>query len=86
VRDPGLDQKDAYGRLLRYVVSAGRNVNLELVREGAASPYFFRKQRGRYAGALLDAVEEARAEKRGYWAACPRAELNTGIGSITGPA
>ena len=25
------------------------------------------------------------AEKLGYWGACPRAKLNTGLGSITGP-
>lgn len=83
-RDPRLDARDAYGRLLRYIFVAGRNVNLELVRAGAASPYFYRKQRGRYAGALLDAVAQARVEKRGYWGACPQSELNTGIGSITG--
>ncbi len=83
-RDPRLDARDAYGRLLRYVFVAGRNVNLELVRAGAASPYFYKKQRGRYAGALLDAVAQARAGKRGYWGACPRSELNPGIGSITG--
>jgi len=84
VRDPGLDDSDRYGRLLRYVFVRGENVNVELVREGAASPYFFRKERGRYADELLDAVEAARAAHRGYWAACPGAELNTGLGSITG--
>ncbi len=65
---------------------SGTNVNVALVRQGAASPYFFRKERGRYARDLLDAVDEARAARRGYWGACPRAELNTGLGSITGPA
>ncbi len=84
VRDPGLDARDGYGRLLRYVFVAGRNVNLVLVREGAASPYFYRRERGRYAAALLDAVAQARASRRGYWEACPGAELNTGVGSITG--
>ena len=86
VRDPSLDDHDRYGRLLRYVFAAGENVNVELVRDGAASPYFFRNERGRFAGALLDAVAEARAAHRGYWGACPVAELNTGIGSVTGPA
>ena len=38
----------------------GANVNVELVRAGAASPYFFRKERGEYADELLDAVDEAR--------------------------
>ena len=85
VRDPRLDEKDRYGRLLRYVIVRGTNVNVALVRSGNASPYFFRNERGRYADALLAAVEEARAGKAGYWGACPGARLNTGLGSITGP-
>src|SRR6187402_4001591 len=31
--DPALDQVDRYGRLLRYVHRAGRNLNLALVRD-----------------------------------------------------
>jgi micrococcal nuclease len=85
VRDPALDQTDRYGRLLRYVIVHQTNVNVALVRGGTASPYFFRSERGRFAGALLAAVKKARAEKLGYWGACPRARLNTGLGSITGP-
>jgi micrococcal nuclease len=85
VRDPGLDQTDRYGRLLRYVLANGTNVNVALVRGGAASPYFFRNERGRYADELLAAVKKARADKLGYWGACPKAQLNTGLGSITGP-
>ena len=84
--DPSLDDRDRYGRPLRYVFAGSTNVNVELVRRGAASPYFFRSDRGRYADELLDAVEEARDERRGYWGACPGAELNPGLGSITGPA
>src|SRR5262245_1576960 len=38
--DPTLDTTDRYGRLLRYVRRSGVNVNLQLVREGAAAPYF----------------------------------------------
>ena len=82
--DPDLDDRDRYGRLLRYVFVRGVNVNVELVRVGAASPYFFRKERGRYAGRLLEAVDEARNGRRGYWGACPAAKLNTGLGSVTG--
>ena len=84
VADPALDERDSYGRLLRYVFVRNENVNLELVRLGAASPYFFRNDRGRYADELLDAVDEARDERRGYWGSCPDAELNTGLGSVTG--
>ena len=85
-RDPRLDDRDSYGRILRYVLVRGANVNVALVRRGAASPYFFRRQRGMYAGDLDRAVRDARAARRGYWGACPGAKLNTGIGAITGPA
>ena len=85
VRDPDLDQTDRYGRLLRYVMVNGTNVNVALVRGGNASPYFFRNEKGRYADELLAAVKKARAEKLGYWRACPNAKLNTGLGSVTGP-
>jgi endonuclease YncB( thermonuclease family) len=85
-RDPSLDAVDVYGRLLRYVFVGSRNVNVELVRRGAASPYFFLNERGRYADDLLEAVEDARDARRGFWRACPDAELNTGLGSVTGPA
>jgi endonuclease YncB( thermonuclease family) len=86
IRDPALDAEDRYGRKLRYVLVRGLNVNVALVRRGTASPYFFRGERGVYAGALLDAVHDAREAKRGYWGACPRARLDIGRGSITGPA
>jgi micrococcal nuclease len=84
VRDPVLDDRDRYGRLLRYVEVGDTDVNVELVRRGAASPYFFRNERGEHAQELLDAVDVARDERAGYWGACPGARLNTGLGSITG--
>ena len=85
VADPTLDDRDGYGRLLRYVFVGERNVNVELVRRGAASPYFFRKERGQYASALLAAVDDAREQHAGYWGACPDATLNPEVGSVTGP-
>ena len=68
--DPLLDRIDRFRRLLRYVLSADTNVNVELVRRGAATPYFRRGIRGRHADSLLDAVDDARGEQRGLWAAC----------------
>jgi endonuclease YncB( thermonuclease family) len=68
--DPPLDLRDRYRRLLRYVRAGGRNVNVELVRRGAATVYFYRSERGRYASALLTAARQARAAKRGLWGAC----------------
>jgi len=86
VADPELDERDVHGRLLRYVYRDGLNVNVELVRRGAASPYYFRKEHGGFAEELDDAVEDARDRRAGYWGACPGADLDTGRGSITGPA
>ncbi len=86
VRDPALDDHDRYGRLLRYVYVGDTDVNVELVRRGAASPYFFRNERGEHADELVGAVDGARAARRGDWGACPAARLNTGLGSLTGPA
>jgi micrococcal nuclease len=81
--DPRLDDVDRFGRLLRYVHRDGTNVNLELVRRGAASPYFFRGDRGRYADDLFEAARDAQQEGRGLWGACPAAELDPGRGVET---
>jgi endonuclease YncB( thermonuclease family) len=70
-QDPALDRVDRYGRLLRYIRRGGVNVNLELVRRGAATPYFYRGDRGRYASQLMAAARAAKAAKRGLWRACP---------------
>ena len=75
-RDPRLDDRDAYGRLLRYVWRRGANVNLQLVRDGSATVWLFRGERGKYAAQLLAAGRAARAAKRGLWGACPRAVWN----------
>lgn len=68
--DPTLDPRDRYGRLLRYVLRGSVNVNVELVRRGAATPYFYNGERGKYARRLLDAVDDARRARRGMWGAC----------------
>lgn len=68
--DPDLDRRDRYGRLLRYVFAGRLNVNVVLVRRGAATPYFYDGDRGRYARRFLDAVAAARRERRGMWGAC----------------
>jgi micrococcal nuclease len=82
--DAPLDLVDRYGRLLRYVRVGGRNVNLELVRLGAATVYFYRSERGRYAAQLLAAAQKARAERRGLWGAC-RAVWNPNGPATTSP-
>ena len=82
--DARLDGKDRYGRLLRYVWRGGVNVNLELVRRGAAAPYFYRGDRGRFASRLLAAALDARAHRRGLWGACPGTRLDPGHAIATG--
>lgn len=68
--DPRLDDRDRYGRLLRYVRVAGVDVNVELVRRGAATPYFLGGDEGMHARELLGAVADARAAERGMWGSC----------------
>jgi micrococcal nuclease len=73
--DLALDQRDRFGRLLAYLKRDGTNVNLELVRAGAASVWFYEGDRGRYAAQFLDAAEQAKTQRRGLWRACPRTAL-----------
>jgi micrococcal nuclease len=74
--DQALDRTDRFGRTLAYVRKDGVDVNLELVRQGAAAPYFFHGDRGRYAAQFLQAAEQAKRDHRGLWAACPRTVLD----------
>jgi micrococcal nuclease len=74
--DPRLDRTDRYGRLLRYVHRGPLNVNLILVRVGAAAPYFYGGDTGKYALRLLSDARSARAAKRGLWGACPHTALD----------
>lgn len=74
--DPDLDGRDRFGRLLRYVHADDELVNLALVEQGAAAPYFYRGERGRHARQLLRAARTARRIGRGAWGSCPRAYLD----------
>jgi endonuclease YncB( thermonuclease family) len=76
--EPASDRVDRYGRLLRYVVRVrgGVNVNLRLVAIGAATPYFYQRERGKYARTLEVLAKRARAKKLGLWRACPRTRYN----------
>jgi len=86
VRDPATDSKDVYGRLLRYVIrSDGLDVNLRLVVDGAAAPYFFEGVRGEYADELMRDAEAAKAGGKGLWGACPGTKLEPDEGVSTGP-
>ena len=70
--DPALDRVDRYGRQLAYVFVGRTNVNLSMVRRGAARTSFYRGERGRYSKRLLRAERAARVARRGLWGACKR--------------
>ena len=86
VRDPATDSVDRYGRLLRYVVRArdGVNVNVRLVAEGAAAPYFYAGERGRYAPLLDRLARTARAAGKGLWGKCPGTPYDPNYSVATG--
>lgn len=73
--DALLDKVDRFDRTLAYVWKDGTNINLELVHAGAAAPWFFHGDRGRYASDFLAAAREAREHHRGLWSACPATSL-----------
>jgi micrococcal nuclease len=68
--DPGLDQRDRDGRTLAYVWKGSSLVNLRLVREGAAAPYFYAGDEGRYAAEIFQAAVAARKAGKGLWGHC----------------
>jgi endonuclease YncB( thermonuclease family) len=70
---PVSDPVDTYGRLLRYVVRAkdGMNINLRLVAAGAAAPWCYDGERGRFAAKLSSLALRAKAKRLGLWGACP---------------
>jgi micrococcal nuclease len=86
-REPKTDAVDAYGRLLRYVfrVRDGLDVNVHLVRIGAAAPYFYDYRRGRYARLLVRLGLRARRHHLGLWGRCPRTPWDPNHGVSTGP-
>ena len=82
--DPALDKKDDFGRLLRYVHKGKKNVNIVLVRRGAATVWFYEGDQGAYAKQLLKRSEEAMNANRGLWGACPGALFNPNQAATTG--
>lgn len=84
-QDPKLDQVDRYRRKLAYVWKGDEDVNVTLVRDGAAGVWFFDGRRGRHANELLKAAEEARAGAKGLWGACPLARFNPTESMSSGP-
>ena len=53
---------------------------------GAATPYFYKGERGKYSDQLLKAAQNAKAKKIGLWKVCPLTKLDPLKPAITGPA
>jgi endonuclease YncB( thermonuclease family) len=83
--EPATDRVDGYGRLLRYVIRARDrlNINVYLVKIGAAAPYFYEGRRGRYASLLDRLARRARKLKLGLWGACPHTPFDPDHGVQT---
>ena len=64
--EPGDEDRDKYGRLLRYVWSEGKLLNLELVKLGLA-PVFMMEPDEKYYQDFLDAESSAREAGLGLW-------------------
>ena len=73
--DPNLDTEDSYGRLLRYIFIGKTNINLKLVENGAAVPYFYKGDRGQYSAQFLRAAQIAKSKSIGIWSKCPGTRL-----------
>jgi Staphylococcal nuclease homologue len=69
VRDRSQDNRDYYGRLLRYVELRGRDLGRKQIRKGWASVYVF-DQRFRRLGSYRRAQRKARSVHRGAWREC----------------
>ena len=76
VTDPNLSEEDADGILQAWVWNSGFLVNLEMVKRGAAAPYFPNGMRGEFDQRLVNAAWQAKAAGRGLWGACPGTLLN----------
>ncbi len=73
VEPAGEDAQDRYGRTLAILHLGGpdaRSFQLAMVRAGWAEPYVVGGNRTRILGALEDAADTARRERRGVWARC----------------
>jgi hypothetical protein len=73
--DPASASYDRFGRALRYIFVGKVNVNLEMVKIGAAAPYFYQGEKGIYSKAMLKAAQDAKLYKVGLWKSCPGTQL-----------
>ncbi len=61
----GKENKDKYGRMLRYVFYKDEFINVKILQEGLAN--FYSYQKTQYTSKLKNAEQSAREEKKGIW-------------------
>lgn len=76
--------KDQFGRSLRYAKIGKINLNVKLVELGAATPYFYKGEKGRYASQILKAAQTAKEKGLGLWKMCPGTKLDQFKPATTG--
>ncbi len=69
IRDRSQENRDRYGRLLRYVERRGRDLGRRQVRKGRATVYVYESPFGRLAS-YQRAKRAAKARDRGVWGRC----------------
>lgn len=75
-RDVTQQNRDRYGRLLRFVfLSDGRDVGLELISAGAAQESLYSDTAHAYHDLYVQAQQDAQSNERGLWAADACLEL-----------
>jgi micrococcal nuclease len=60
------ERRDRYGRELAYLISEGKNLNIEMVRSGWTR-FYVKYGTGKYAKAFRRAENEAKSARRGLW-------------------
>jgi len=69
LRDRSQDNRDRYGRLLRYVIGDGRDVGRKQIHRGWARVYVFERPFARV-GSYRRQRDKARRHDRGVWGRC----------------
>ena len=67
---PGNEDRDEYGRLLRYAFVDGVFVNAQLLAQGLAEAYIF-DPTNRYSQVLVQLEQYAKMSERGMWQSSP---------------
>jgi endonuclease YncB( thermonuclease family) len=68
--DPSQDEKDRYGRLLRYVHKGGKDVNRQQVYRGFAAVYVYNHNPFSRTASYRKAARVAKSAGRGVWGMC----------------